>query len=541
MKHIQKHLFMLIFLLSALPLNAQQAAKAVFQLTTYKKDGTVLAQCHGFFIDANGEAVAPWKPFVGAERAVVTDAKGKKTDVKSLIGANELYDICRFNTQQPSSPVQLASSPLAVGEPVTVLGHNAVSMKVSKAEKFKDYNYYTLSVANDKLYGCPVVNKQGRVIGIYSSTATASATDVAFTNDFKANGLSLNDPVLKASGIRPALPDKPNDALLALFLSSEQGNAAQHEAFTDEFISKFPTSAEGYSQKGSIYLNAQDFANASKVMEEGISKATAKDEAHFNYARLIYQKVTNFPDSVYPAWNADKAIDEAQKAYQIKPNSLYKHLQAQATMVKKDYDKAYSMFMELTKDTAFKSGELFYEAALCRQQQNAPKEELLTLLDSAVECRPLSFNTAPYVLARAQLLDAMGQYRQALADYNRYDTLTLGRSNDTFYYMRYACELKLRQYQQALNDIAHAIVLNRNVPGYYAEMAQLQLQVKLYDKAIQTADLGLKSFPDSGDLYLIKGLSLIFSGDKQQGLSLLEEAKSHGVAEKADELIKKYK
>ena len=79
------------------------------------------------------------------------------------------------------------------------------------------------------------------------------------------------------------------------------------------------------------------------------------------------------------------------------------------------------------------------------------------------------------------------------------------------------------------------------VPGYYAEMAQLQLQVKLYDKAIQTADLGLKSFPDSGDLYLIKGLSLIFSGDKQQGLSLLEEAKSHGVAEKADELIKKYK
>ena len=107
--------------------------------------------------------------------------------------------------------------------------------------------------------------------------------------------------------------------------------------------------------------------------------------------------------------------------------------------------------------------------------------------------------------------------------------------------MRYACELKLRHYQQALNDIAHAIVLNRNVPGYYAEMAQLQLQVKLYDKAIQTADLGLKSFPDSGDLYLIKGLSLIFSGDKQQGLSLLEEAKSHGVAEKADELIKKYK
>jgi tetratricopeptide (TPR) repeat protein len=106
--------------------------------------------------------------------------------------------------------------------------------------------------------------------------------------------------------------------------------------------------------------------------------------------------------------------------------------------------------------------------------------------------------------------------------------------------MRYACELKLKQYQQALNDIAHAIVLNRNVAGYYAEMAQLQMQVKMYDKGIQTADLGLKVFPDYGDLYLLKGLCYIFSGDKKQGLSILEEAKSHGAAEKADALIKKY-
>jgi tetratricopeptide (TPR) repeat protein len=521
-------------------MKAQQAAKAVFQLTTYKKDGSVLAQCNGFFVDNNGEAVAPWKPFVGAERAEVTDAKGKKTEVKTLIGANELYDICRFNTEEASTPVQLATAPVAAGDAVTVVGKNNVSMKVSNAEKFKQYNYYTLTVVNDKLYGCPVVNKQGKVIGLYASTTIATATDVAFTNDFKASGLSLNDPVLKASGIRPALPDKLKDAMLILFLSSEQNNPARHRAYVDEFISKFPTSAEGYSQKGTILANQQDFANASKIMEEGISKASAKDEAHFNYAKVIYQKVIHFPDSVYPAWNADKVIDESDKAYQIKPIALYKHLKGQAYFVKKDYDQAYSIFMELTKDTTFKSSEVYYEAAMCRQMQNAPKEEILTLLDNAVNSQPLSYNSAPYVLARAQLLDEMGQYRKALLDYNRYDTLTLGRSNDSFYYMRYACELKLKQYQQALNDIAHAIVLNRNVAGYYAEMAQLQMQVKMYDKGIQTADLGLKVFPDYGDLYLLKGLCYIFSGDKKQGLSILEEAKSHGAAEKADALIKKY-
>ena len=109
---IKNHLIAFAVLLCSLPLNAQQAAKSVFQLTTYKKDGSVLSECHGFFIDNKGEAVAPWKPFVGADKAVVTETNGKKTEVKSLIGANEIYDICRFNTETTSSAVQLASAPL---------------------------------------------------------------------------------------------------------------------------------------------------------------------------------------------------------------------------------------------------------------------------------------------------------------------------------------------------------------------------------------------------------------------------------------------
>lgn len=538
---IKNHLIAFAVLLCSLPLNAQQAAKSVFQLTTYKKDGSVLSECHGFFIDNKGEAVAPWKPFVGADKAVVTETNGKKTEVKSLIGANEIYDICRFNTETTSSAVQLASAPATPGEAVTVGGAKGVNMRVVTADKFKQYNYYTLSTADNNLYGYPVLNKQGKVIGMYSASTSGSATDVAYTGEFKANGLSLNDPVLKSSGIRPALPDKLDDAVLALYLSADQSNKRWYEEFTQEFLHKFPTSPEGYQQMGNIYFRDGKYDDASKIMEEGISKASAKDEAHFNYAKLIYQKVTNLPDSVYPSWNADKVISETEKAYQARPLPLYKNLEAQALFAKKEYDKSYSIFMDLTKDTTFKSGEVFYEAAMCRQMQNAPKSEILTLLDSAVECRPLTYATAPYVLARAQMLDEMGDYRKALVDYNRYDTLTLGRSGDDFYYMRYACELKLKHYQQALNDIAHAIVINRNVPEYYAEMAQLQMQVKMYDKAIQTADLGLQTFPEASDLYLIKGLCYIFNGEKKQGLSILEQAKSHGAGEKADQLIQKYK
>ena len=59
-----------------------------------------------------------------------------------------------------------------------------------------------------------------------------------------------------------------------------------------------------------------------------------------------------------------------------------------------------------------------------------------------------------------------------------------GRGSHEFYYLKFKCESKIRQYKQALNDIAHAIVLNQKEPTYYAEMASLQLKVNQLEDAI---------------------------------------------------------
>ena len=66
---------------------------------------------------------------------------------------------------------------------------------------------------------------------------------------------------------------------------------------------------------------------------------------------------------------------------------------------------------------------------------------------------------APYILARGKALDADGKYRDAMRDYNLYDTIMTvfyGTAPAEFYYTRYQCENKIRMYQQSLNDIAHA-------------------------------------------------------------------------------------
>ena len=143
-------------------------------------------------------------------------------------------------------------------------------------------------------------------------------------------------------------------------------------------------------------------------------------------------------------------------------------------------------------------------------------------------------------MARGTALHGAQQYKKAMADYNRYDTLMLGRASHDFYYTRALCEVQLRQFQQALNDFAHAIVLNREEPIYYAELAQLQLRVNQKEDAVVTADMGLRVAPNYPDLYLIKGLALVNDNKKAEGLAALNKAKELGDT-RADDLIKKYK
>lgn len=134
----------------------------------------------------------------------------------------------------------------------------------------------------------------------------------------------------------------------------------------------------------------------------------------------------------------------------------------------------------------------------------------------------------------------MGEYRKALADYNVYDTLMLGNADAPFYYTRFKCELNIKQYKQALNDIAHAAYLNPNEPVYLAEMSSLQLRLNQLDDAIKSADLCIRIAPEFPDAYLIKGLALIHKKDKSNGLQMLEKARGLGDS-RAQELIDKYK
>lgn len=214
--------------------------------------------------------------------------------MECLLGANEIYDIAKFQVSGKTAAAPLATTVSAGDEvwltPILKSG-NAEKANVTSVEKFMDkYNYAILSSsATDKMNGVPVFDKKGQVIGLYNKSGDSqSSTDANYAKDFVLKGLSQNDVTLRQSDIRIGLPNTLEEAVVALMLSSEKP-ANIHEAIVNEFITKFPQSNDGYYALANIQIAKGEVANADKTMQTAIGKVTAKDEAHYNYARLIYR------------------------------------------------------------------------------------------------------------------------------------------------------------------------------------------------------------------------------------------------------------
>ena len=62
----------------AQPGPVQKMAKSVFTLTTFNKDGQIIASTQGVFIDNKGTAISTFKPFIGATKATIVDTKARK-------------------------------------------------------------------------------------------------------------------------------------------------------------------------------------------------------------------------------------------------------------------------------------------------------------------------------------------------------------------------------------------------------------------------------------------------------------------------------
>ena len=527
----------------------KKAANTTFTLTTFDTKGSILSTTNGVFVSTDGVCVSTWKPFAGAAKAVVIDNNGQKYDVETMLGANEIYDVAKFKVNAKTAAAPFASSATANSTAWVVIPTKAgepIKASINKVEKFMDkYNYCVLTTsAPEKNNGAPLLNEQGQIVGIYNSNGNLqSATDARYANDFVLVGLSQNDPTLLQSGIRIGLPQQSDEAIIALMLSSNKIESLRTATIND-FLQKFPALNNGYTALASLLFSKGNIAEADKVLQQAISKVKEKNEAHYNYGRMIYQGATmaSLADKAKAqGWTLDKAMSEANEAYKIKPEPIYKHLQAQITYAKGDFQKAYQEFETLTK-TPMKNPELYLEMALCQENLKGSDDAILALLNQSIELcdTPYMDTSSPYFLARANQLEKMGKYRDAMKDLYLYEYLNQGTLEADFYYMREQIEIKGKLWQQALQDILIASKLNPAEPIYCAEASNLLLRLNKFEEAILAAKQAIALKDDYAEAYLVLGIAQCKNNQKAEGIANIEKAKSLGNPQ-ADTFLNQFK
>ena len=534
----------------AQPSWTKKASKSVFTLKTFAADGTLIGSSNGFFTGEQGEALSSFTPFKGASSAVVIDAQGHEMPVECMLGANDTYDVARFRVAaKKTAPLSVATTAATEGTSVWMLPYRETKViqgTIRKTETIgSGHAYYTVAMTMPEgTTNCPLINDAGEVVGLmqqpFRQNDTLSyAVSARFADSLHINGLSINDATLRSTNIRKDLPADLDQAVLSLYIGQASLDSIQYVMLINDFISRFPNAPEGYTYRAQSKLADMDFDGAARDMEQAIRVADKKDEAHFNYSKLIYQKEIYMSQTPYEPWSLDKALSETREASKLNPMAIYRHQEAAILFAQKKYAEAADIYNSLF-DSELRSPDIFYEASRCKA---ALKDTIgqIALLDSCVAMfsQPYLKEAAPYLLARAQVLMDAGQNRKAVSDLNEYEKLMMASVNDRFYYLRYQAEVGGRLFQQALNDIDRAIQMAPQYDIYYAEKASLQVRVGMTDEAIATATECIKIAPDHSDGYLFLGIAQCQKGLKAEGIKNLQKARELGDPQ-ADGLIEKY-
>ena len=275
--------FWLLAILSVCHLWAQpswvkKASKSVFTLKTFGPDGSLQASSLGFFVGTGGEAVGPFTPFKGAQRAVVIDASGKEMAVECMLGANETYDVAKFRVAGgKTQPLEIAGGRQAAGAEVWLLPYREMKRvpqgTIRKAETFNSrYDYYTVALQMpDDAVGAPLLTADGQVVGVMQQPASSKdtlsyAVSALFADSLAINGLSINDRTLRLTGIKKALPADESQALLSLYMGVSSLDSVTYATMVDDFIDQFPKSHEGYLYKAQLEANAHHYAEADRLV-----------------------------------------------------------------------------------------------------------------------------------------------------------------------------------------------------------------------------------------------------------------------------------
>lgn len=558
MKRIPLFIFAITFITNVITAHIApkiaDAIQTLLSVTTFDEQNKIIASGNGFYSSKNGEAIASYKLFKGAKRAIVIDGKGKKWEVKRILGASDMLNLVKFQVENKETKALAPALDLAkVDETLYLVSKfpkkgSLIETKVTHVTTYSGSAYYTLSLSdNDKNENCPILNAEGKVVAIVQKnvnkkTTNAYAIGIQLAINMQIDELSVGNRSLLGIGITKALPTTQEKALTYLYLlSSSNVDSTTYRTALNDFIETYPESQEGYTERAMFYAEHKDYAKSEADFEKALNVAQQKDQVYYALSKAIYNKALYSPTPIYKDWNLTRALTEAQNAYTSQPHSIYLIMQGKCYYGLKNYEKAYQLYSDLNK-TNFASAETFYYAAKAKEMNGGDLKEVIELMDSAIsKCpKPYTKDAAPYLFDRAIKNVLAGNYREAVLDYNEYEHIIgYKKLTDKFYYLREQAEIEAHMYQQAIDDIERAITLAPSEYLYHVEKAALMFRTAQVDLAIKSAQKAIAIKADEIDAYRILGIIYGELKNKEKAAENLNKAKDLG-DKQAESLLNKY-
>ena len=546
--------FSLLFSLSiAQPKFLSKVQKGIFSINTYDKQGNLLRQGEGFYIGANGEAIASYSIFKNAYKATVIDANGNQSEVDCVLGADDTYSVVRFRVNTKGNAVlTAATTPQPVGTKCYAVGYANKGTAPSDNASVSDtamiqgkYIYYGLTKNLDsKLVGSPVFNESGNVIGmLHPSIGDKSyVLDIRFCELLKMEAIPSRSASVALGNIfiPKGLPDTQEEALVYLYFKSKNTGNEEYMNMLNRFVASYPQNAEGYLRRSTPLIDLLRFDEADNDLQKYLSLVEDKAVGNNNVASIIYDKLRLQPEPAYDKWTWDVALQYIDKAISLngakpaddeqKANDYkYQILKAQILDGKQDFNSSLAIY-EALHQAHSTVPSLYYAISVAREGRGDSLSAVIEPLDSAIAMfgTPTPYEAADYIIRRGQLYANAAKYREAVQDYNQYCYLLNNKVSAVFYYERSQIEVNARMFQQALDDINRAIDMAPQVPLYHVEKAAIAIRVNLLDDCIQSCQNAIRLNPGIIDAYRILGYAQLQKGDKESARANLQKAVEMG-------------
>lgn len=306
-----------------LPALIKKMEPSIVVIVTYGRDGAMLGQGSGFFVDQNGDVITNSHVLQGASRAVVRTADGKEYPVQTVLAEDKEGDLVRVSVQiskEAVRPLPVSVKLPEVGEKIIIIGtplgldktvSDGIVSAVRDVPSFGKIIQVTAPISPGSS-GSPVINMQGEVVGIATFFVVAGQNlNFAIPGERIAK-LSQGDGMTLLERDEGRMKDwlASAEGLYATglrFLWAEDYERAL--PYFVEVVKRNPGHGAGYFQMGYCLAKLGQYKEAIESYKQALRINPREGEIHSNLC-AAYGKMGRY----------DEAIASCKLATQVKPD-----------------------------------------------------------------------------------------------------------------------------------------------------------------------------------------------------------------------------